>query len=76
MRALLTLSAASLLVSIAACAPEVQPSSARPVSSDTRSSQGMPQPPGSLPPGDVVNAPITPRAGNVDTTRMPPRRGY
>jgi len=76
MRGLFILSAASLLMSVAACSPAMESSSARPMSSNPRSSQGMPQSPGSLPPGDVVNAPIAPRAGDVSTTVVPPRRSY
>jgi len=76
MRGLFTFSAASLLVSVAACAPATQPMGAMPVSTDSHSSQGMPQPPGSLPPGAAVNAPVAPRAGDVSTTGVPARRGY
>lgn len=75
MRGLFILPAAALLVSVAACAPATEPT-ARPVSSDTHGAQGMPQPPGSLPPGTAVNAPITHPAGNVSTTGVPARRGY
>lgn len=75
-RGLFTFSAASLLVSVAACAPATQPMGAMPVSTDSRGAQEMPQPPGSLPPGAAVNAPVTSPVGNVSTTGVPARRGY
>ena len=78
MRIMHPLAAASLLVSLAACAPETQAPSAPAMSSNAHSSQGMPQPAGSLPPGDVVNAPVMNGggAGSVTTTNAPVRRSY
>ncbi len=50
--------------SVAACALEGQPPGALPVSSSPGGSQGVPQAPGSLPPGAVVNEPLTPGLGD------------
>lgn len=68
MRIVFTLSAASLLASLAACAPATQPANAPVVSTDPRGAQGMPQPPNSLPSGAAVNAPVTRGVGEVSTT--------
>ena len=74
MRTLLTLSAASLLASLAACSPASPPNNA-PLTSDAPfGSQGEPQSPNSLPPGDTVTAPIAPRTGNIETTPVAPPR--
>ena len=73
MRTPFILSAASLLMSLAACALESQPPGARDMSDAPRASEGEPQPPNSLPSGDLVNAPIAPRAGDVATTPVGPR---
>ena len=57
------------LASLGACAFE---STAPPVSSATASRTAEPQPPNSLPDGSAVNAPLTPGAGNIATTRVGP----
>ena len=58
MRAPRRLSAAALLASLAACAPQGDPWSDLPVSSAPGLGRPDPQPPGSLPPGAAVNAPL------------------
>lgn len=57
------------LAALGACAYE---STDPPVSSPTASRTAEPQPPNSLPEGAAVNAPLTPAAGNVATTRVGP----
>ena len=58
MRALRCLSAAALLASLTACAPQGDPWSDLPISSAPELGHPDPQPPGSLPPGAAVNAPL------------------
>lgn len=54
-----------MLASVAACAPEGQAWSDPPISSAPGSGPLGPQPPGSLPAGAVVNAPIVPSGGEL-----------
>ena len=58
MRALPLLPAAALLAGLAACAPQGDYFSNPPVSSAPESGPQGPQPPGSLPSGATVNAPL------------------
>jgi hypothetical protein len=58
MRALRCLSAAALLASLAACAAQGDSWSNPPISSAPGLGRSDPQPPGSLPPGAIVNAPL------------------
>ena len=74
-----TLAAAAIFtLSLVSCAPGPNPpmggGTPRPgtpdISNAGAASQGMPQSPNSLPPGDRVNAPLTSPAGTVATTRF------
>jgi hypothetical protein len=65
MRAYAVVPAAALLASLAACAPAIEPAGAPPASTAPHASEAMPQPPNSLPLGDVVNAPVS--SGAVTT---------
>ena len=76
MRGLFIASAALLLVSLTACAPEGQSWDNPPVSSAPGSGSQEPQPPGSLPPGAVVNAPIAPSGGELLMLGTPSQRDY
>jgi hypothetical protein len=74
----LVFAALALTASLSACAPGPNPpmgggtprAGARDISNAGGSSQGMPQSPNSLPPGDRVNAPLTPATGAIGTTRL------
>ena len=74
MRTPLTLAAATLLASLAACTQASPPDTALPTSDAPRAGQGEPQTPNSLPPGDTVTAPIAPRTGDIGTTPVVPLR--
>ena len=63
--------ALAALTCLAACADE---SRAPPVSTDPLGGSGKgPVDPNSLPLGSAVDAPLDPRAGNLDTIRVGPR---
>ena len=76
MRGLLIAFTVMLLVSVAACAPEGEPWSNPPVSSAPGSGPQQPQPPGSLPPGAVVNAPIATPGGELMRVGAPTQGDY
>ncbi len=65
MRGPFMIAAALLLVAVASCAPNDDSWANPPVSSAPGSGSQQPQPPGSLPPGAVVNAPIAPSGGEL-----------
>lgn len=73
-RAALSILSVAVLASVAACAR--YESRARPVSMDPVPGAGPssmePQPPNSLPLGSAVDAPLTPPAGDIATTRVGP----
>lgn len=72
MRTVFLVPVTALLASLAACG--LSDSYVPPVSNAPGSAQGMPQPPGSLPSGAVVNAPLPPASGDLLTVGG--ARGY
>lgn len=60
---LFTVPAALLLLCVASCASDGDPWSDPPMSNTPDTGSQAPQPPGSLPPGAAVNAPLT-RSGS------------